>query len=178
MKLSTEDIQVDIIHSGVGDINDTDVLMAGMSQALLIAYNVSTTNNAKSTLMNSKIECIQKSVIYHILERVESIVTGMVDLKHDDVDIGVLTVKALFYVSKERLIVGCGVTSGKAENKAKVRIIRAGKKISSGVIQNLKSGQSDVHEIEAGSDCGIQLQSDIVPEIGDMIEMYKLVLRK
>ncbi len=177
-KLSTDDIQVDIIHVGIGDINDTDVLMAGMSQGLLIGYNVATTANAKTTLMGSRIECINKSVIYHILEKVEAIVTGMIDLKHDDIDVGILTVKAIFYSGKEKLIVGCHVTTGNAENKAKVRIIRDGKKVGSGDIQNLKSGPSDVHEIEAGGDCGISLRSDIVPEIGDTIEMYKLVPRK
>ena len=178
LKLSTADIQVNIIHSGVGDINDTDVVMAGMSQALLIAYNVTPSANARHTLANSKIEYIQKSVIYHVIDRVEAIITGMVDIRYDDVDLGSATVKARFYTSKERLIIGLSVDKGAIENRAKVRIIRDGRKVGNGEIMNLKAGPTDVHEVTEGSDCGISLKSEIIPQEGDILEAFKLVQRK
>lgn len=106
LKLSTEETQVTIIHSAVGDINDNDVLMAGTSQAILIGYNVSVFGNTKHMLSGSKIEFINKSVIYHILERIEAIITGMVDTRYDDVDLGIAKVKAIFYTGKDRLIIG------------------------------------------------------------------------
>lgn len=105
-KLSTEETTVTFIHTGVGEINDSDVLMAGTSQALLIAYNVVANIHAKRTLANSKIEYIEKKVIYHIIEKVEQIITGMIDLKHEEVELGVAVIKAIFYTSKEKMIVG------------------------------------------------------------------------
>ncbi len=152
-KLSTDETKVTFIHSGVGDVNDSDVLMAGTSQALLIAYNVGINHHAKSTLANSKIEFIDKKVIYHVIEKVESIITGMVDVRYDDVDLGAATVKAIFYTGKDKLIVGLGVTSGKIENRAKVRVIREDRKIGSGEVANLKIGPLDVHEVEADNEC-------------------------
>lgn len=146
-KLSTPETQVQIIHSGVGEVNESDVLMAGNSQALLVAYNVLVNMNARHTLANSKIEFIDKKVIYHILERIEAIITGMVDVRYEDVSLGVATVKAIFYSGKDKLIVGLGVTSGKIENRSKVRVVREEQKVGSGEVQNLKTGPLDVHEI-------------------------------
>jgi len=177
-KLSTDETQVTFIHSGVGEVNESDVLMAGTSQALLVAYNVSVNMHARRTLANSKIEFIDKKVIYHILEKVEAIITGMVDLRFDDVDLGTAKVKAIFYSSKDKLIVGLEVSDGKIENKAKIRVIRNGEKIGSGEVANLKSGPSDVHEIEAGSECGISFKGEVKIEVGDVLELYKMVARK
>lgn len=131
--------------------------MAGTSQALLIAYNVGLVTSARQTLNNSKIEFIDKKVIYHILEKVEAIITGMIDVRYDDVDLGIAKVKAIFFTGKNNsmMIVGLGVESGKVENRAKIRVIRDGKKVGSGEIMNLKSGVLDVIEIEASNECGI-----------------------
>ncbi|MBP8016589.1 translation initiation factor IF-2 [Candidatus Gracilibacteria bacterium] len=178
LKLNTQEIKIHIIHSGVGDVNDSDVLMAGTSQALLIGYNVGTIGQAKNMLANSKIEFINKKVIYHIIEKVESIITGMIDVKHEDIDLGELKIKAIFFTSKDKMIIGCDVITGKVENRAKLRIIRNNKKVGSGEILNLKSGVTDAHEMLAGTECGIAFLGDIKPEIGDKIEAYKIVQRK
>jgi len=138
-KLSTPETQVQIIHAGVGEVNDSDVLMAGNSQAILIGYNVNTVGQARHMLTNSKIEFINKKVIYHILERVESLITGMIDIKHDDIDLGEAKVKAIFFSGKDKLIIGLGITSGKIENRAKIRVVRDGKKAGSGEVLSLKS---------------------------------------
>ncbi|MFZ4461937.1 MAG: translation initiation factor IF-2 [Patescibacteria group bacterium] len=177
-KLSTTETQVTFIHSGVGEINDSDVLMAGTSQALLIAYNVGVNIHARQTLANSKIEFIDKKVIYHVLEKVENIITGMVDLRFDDVDLGTAEVKAIFYNGKDKFIAGLAVKTGKIENKSKIRVIRNNEKVGSGEVVNLKTGPLDVHEIEAGGECGITFKGDLKLEIGDMLELYKMVARK
>lgn len=177
-KLSTDETQVTFIHSGVGEVNDSDVLMAGTSQALLVAYNVSVNIHARHTLANSKIEFIDKKVIYHILEKVEAIITGMVDLRFDNVELGSTKVKAIFFSSKDKLIIGMEVTDGKIENKAKIRVIRNGEKVGNGEVLNLKTGPLDVHEILAGSECGISFKGDVKIEIGDVLELYKMVARK
>lgn len=180
IKLSTLETQVTFIHAAVGDVNQSDVMMAGSSQALLISYNVGVVPSAKSMLASSKIEHIDKKVIYHILEKVESIVTGMIDIHYDATDIGVATVKAIFYTGKNHsmMIIGLGITSGKVENKSKVRVIRSGEKIGSGEVVNLKVWPLDVHEVESWQDCGINFKGDITVLQGDILEFFKMVQRK
>ncbi|MDD2516468.1 MAG: translation initiation factor IF-2, partial [Candidatus Gracilibacteria bacterium] len=179
IKLSTNETKVNIIHAGVGEINDSDVLMAGTSQAILVGYNVGILPQAKQTLSNSKIEFIDKKVIYHILEKIESIITGMIDIRYTDEDLGEAKVLKIFYSGKDQLIIGLSIKSGVIQNKAKIRIIRDGKKVGNGEIINLKSGAIDVNEIEAGEECGINYKGDLMKiEEGDIFEAYKVVQRK
>lgn len=180
VKLSTPETQVVFIHAAVGDVNQSDVMMAGTSQALLIAYNVGVVSTAKQALSQSKIEFIDKKVIYHVLEKVEAIITGMIDIRFDDVDIGIAKVKAIFYTGKNNamMIVGLGVETGKVEPRAKVRVIRGDRKVGSGEVANLKKGPLDVIEALEGEECGINFKGDVKIEEGDVLEFYKLVQRK
>lgn len=180
VKLSTPETQVVFIHAAVGDVNQSDVMMAGTSQALLIAYNVGVVSTAKQALSQSKIEFIDKKVIYHVLEKVEAIITGMIDIRFDDVDIGIAKVKAIFYTGKNNamMIVGLGVETGKIEPRAKVRVIRGDRKVGSGEVANLKKGPLDVIEALEGEECGINFKGDVKIEEGDVLEFYKLVQRK
>lgn len=180
VKLSTPETQVVFIHAAVGEVNQSDVMMAGTSQALLIAYNVGLLPAAKSALSQSKIEFIDKKVIYHVLEKVESIITGMIDIRYEEQELGTSLVKAIFYTGKNNtmMIVGMGVTSGKIENRAKVRVIRADAKVGSGEVANLKQGPLDVNEVEEGNDCGINFKGDVTIQEGDILEFYKMVQRK
>lgn len=180
VKLSTPETQVVFIHAAVGDVNQSDVMMAGTSQALLIAYNVGVIASAKQALSQSKIEFIDKKVIYHVLEKVEAIITGMIDIRFDDVDIGIAKVKAIFYTGKNNamMIVGLGVETGKVEPRAKVRVIRGDRKVGSGEVANLKKGPLDVIEALEGEECGINFKGDVKIEEGDVLEFYKLVQRK
>ncbi len=179
-KLSTPETQVVFIHSAVGDINQSDVMMAGTSQALLIAYNVGVNPAAKQALSASKIEFIEKKVIYHIIEKVEAIITGMIDIRYEELELGISKVKAIFFTGKNNsmMIVGMGVTSGKIENRAKVRVIRAEHKVGSGEVANLKMWPLDVNEVEEGNDCGINFKWDVQIMEGDVLEFYKMVQRK
>ncbi len=159
-KLSTPETQVTFIHAAAGEINQSDVMMAGTSQALLIAYNVGLLPAAKAALSQSKIEFIDKKVIYHILEKVEAIITGMIDIRYEDMELGTAVVKAIFFTGKNKsmMIVGMGITSGKIENRAKIRVIRGENKVGSGEVANLKMGPLDVTEVEEGNDCGINFK--------------------
>ena len=139
-KLSTPETQVTFIHAALGDVNQSDVMMAGTSQALLIAYNVGILPAAKSALSQSQIEFIDKKVIYHVLEKVESIITGMIDIRYEEAELGSATAKAIFYTGKNKsmMIVGLGVDTGRIEPRSKVRVIRADHKVGSGEVANLK----------------------------------------
>lgn len=176
-KLSTAETKIQIIHSWVGDINDSDVIMAWTSQAILIGYNVWIVPNAKNTLQNSKIEFINKKVIYHILEKVESIITWMIDIKHDDLDLWEAKVKQIFFTSKDRMVIWCELINWKVENKAKVRIIRWDKKAWSWELVWLKHWVMDVNEILSW-EFGIAFKWDTTVEVGDLLEFYKVVQRK
>jgi len=179
-KLSTPETQVVFIHTAVGDVNQSDVMMAGTSQALLIAYNVGVNPAAKSTLAQSKIEFIDKKVIYHIIEKVESIITGMIDIRYEEQELGTALVKAIFYTGKNNsmMIVGLGVETGRVEPRAKVRVIRGENKVGSGEVANLKKGPLDVNEALEGEECGINFKGDVRIEEGDQLEFYKMVQRK
>ncbi|MBC7503834.1 translation initiation factor IF-2 [Candidatus Gracilibacteria bacterium] len=179
-KLSTPETQVTFIHAALGDVNQSDIMMAGTSQALLIAYNVGILPAAKSALSQSKIEFIDKKVIYHVLEKVESIITGMIDIRYEEAELGSATAKAIFYTGKNKsmMIVGLGVDTGRIEPRSKVRVIRAGHKVGSGEVANLKKGPLDVIEAEEGDECGINFKGDVTIEIGDKLEFYKMVQRK
>ncbi|MBP9779105.1 translation initiation factor IF-2 [Candidatus Gracilibacteria bacterium] len=179
-KLSTPETQVTFIHSAVGDINQSDVMMAGTSQALLIAYNVGVLPAAKSALSQSKIEFIDKKVIYHVLEKVEAIITGMIDIRYEETELGTALVKAIFYTGKNNamMIVGLGVEHGRVEPRAKIRVIRADSKVGSGEVANLKKGPLDVIEAIEGEECGINFKGETKIEVGDKLEFYKMVQRK
>jgi translation initiation factor IF-2 len=179
-KLSTPETQVVFIHAAAGDVNQSDVMMAGTSQGLLIAYNVGVLPAAKSALNQSKIEFIDKKVIYHVLEKVESIITGMIDIRFEEQELGIAKVKAIFYTGKNNsmMIVGMGVESGRVEPRAKVRVIRADSKVGSGEVANLKKGPLDVIEALEGEECGINFKGDVTVMEGDVLEFYKMVQRK
>lgn len=180
-KLSTPETQVTFIHAAAGDVNQSDVMMAGTSQALLIAYNVGVNAQAKSALAQSKIEFIDKKVIYHVLEKVEAIITGMVDLKMEEMELGTAKIKAIFHHGGKTdgiMTVGVGVEDGKIEARSKVRVVRGERKAGSGELMSLKKGPLDVNEVEAGEECGIKFKGDTALEVGDVLEFYKMVQRK
>jgi translation initiation factor IF-2 len=179
-KLSTPETQVVFIHAALGDVNQSDVMMAGTSQALLIAYNVGVIPSAKQSLSQSKIEFIDKKVIYHVLEKVEAIITGMIDIRYEEQELGTAKVKAIFYTGKNNamMIVGLGVTLGRIEPRSKVRVIRGDRKAGSGEVANLKKGPLDVIEALEGEECGINFKGDVKIEEGDILEFYKMVQRK
>lgn len=176
-KLWTAEIKIQIIHSWVWEINESDVIMAWTSQAILVWYNVWVVWNAKKTLQNSKIEVINKKVIYHILEKLESIITWMIDIKHDDVDLWEARVKAIFFTSKERMVVGCELLNWKVESKAKVRVVRDGKKAWNWELVWLKSWVMDVNEILEW-EFWIAFKWDTQLNVWDTLEFYKVVVRK
>lgn len=179
LKLSTAETKVNIIHAWVWEINDSDVLMAWTSQAILISFNVWILQQARQTLQNSKIEFINKKVIYHILEKVESIINWMIDIRYTDEDLWEVKVKKIFYSGKDFMILWLGVLSWVIQNKSKARIIRDWKKIGNWEIVNLKSWVIDTNEIEAWEECWINFKWDIEKiQEGDILEVYKIVQRK
>lgn len=177
-KIQDKDVAVKIIHAGIGAINESDVLMAGTSSAIIVAFNVPVGPNALSTLSKSKIEVISEKVIYRIIEKVENIVTGMIDVKYDQILIGEGKALKIFYTGEKMQIVWLSVISGNVQKRAQVKIIRNERVAGTGLVENLKQVGEEVSQVEEGNECGIQYKWDVRVEVGDQLEFYMTVERK
>lgn len=155
-KITAKDVAVKIIHAGVGAVSESDVLMAGTSGALLVAFNVPVVSSATDLLSKSEIEFISDKVIYRIIEKIESIATGMIDIKYDQVLVGEGKALKIFYTGEKMQIVGLSVTMGNIQKGAQLKIIRNERVAGSGKVETLKEGVYEVNQVEEGKECGIQ----------------------
>lgn len=180
VNLSTDETTVSVIHSWVGNITEGDVLMCGWSSAILIGFAVSVWPNAKRTLEDSGVEYIESKIIYHITERIEKIVTGMLDPKEVEVTLCEAKVWWIFYTSKQFLIVWLQIKweDSIIENKALVRVIRKDKFIGKWKIDSLKQWVEEVNKIEWPTECGIKLTGITNIELWDILEVYKITIGK
>jgi translation initiation factor IF-2 len=177
-KITAKDVAVKIIHAGVGAVSESDVLMAGTSGALLVAFNIPVVSSAIDLLSKSEIEFISDKVIYRIIEKIESIATGMIDIKYDQVLVGEGKALKIFYTGEKMQIVGLNVVSGNIQKNAQLKIIRNERVAGSGKVENLKEGVYEVNQVEEGKECGIQYKGDVRVEVGDALEFYMTVERK
>ncbi len=177
-KLSTEETQVQIIHSWVGNITEGDVIMCEWSSAILIGFRVWPGSNAKLILQDSKVEYISSEVIYHITERIEKIVSWMLDPKEVEIQLWKATIWWIFYNSKEFMVVWLKIKDESiVENKAKIRIIRGEKMVGHADILSLKQGIEEVQKFEWPGECGIKIKGSHLLEIGDILEIYKIQIQ-
>ena len=178
-RLSTPETNVAIIHSWVGNINESDIVMASSSKAILISFDVGIVATAKRTIEIEKVEYIESKIIYHITEKIEKIVSGMLDPKEVDIELGTAKVGGIFYTSKEFMVLGLILQhDNKIETWAKVRVIRKKSKIWKWEIESLKSWIEEVKELEGPIECWIKFVWSIQPEMGDYLEVYKTIIEK
>ena len=178
-KLSTPETNVAIIHSWVGNITESDIIMASSSKAILISFNVDIVPTAKRTIEEEKVEYIESKIIYHITEKIEKIVTGMLDPKEIDIELWTAKVWGIFYTSKEFMVAGLILQpENKIEKGAKLRVIRKKSKIWTGKIESLKQWIEEVKELEGPIECWIKFVWDIELEMGDYLEIYKTIIEK
>lgn len=178
LKITAKDVAVKIIHAGIGAVNESDILMAGTSAAIVVAFNVPMGVNATHILSKSEIEVIADKVIYRIIEKIESIATGMIDIKYDQVLIGEWKALKIFYNGEKMQIVGLSVLSGNIQKGAQLKIIRNDRVAGSGKIETLKEGVYEVNQIEEWKECGIQYKWDTKITVDDKLEFYMTVERK
>lgn len=179
VKLSTEETTVTIIHSWVGSITEWDALMGQWSDAILVWFNVWVLPTAKSSLESSWVEFISSDIIYHITEKIEKIVTWMLDPKEVEIILWKAKVWWIFFTEKKFMILGLHVgPEEKVENKAKVRIFRKKKFIGNWVIDSLKQWTLEVKEVEWPIDCWIKLTTSVKVEEWDQLEVYKTEYQK
>lgn len=179
LKLSTEETTVSIIHSGVWSITEGDIVMGEWSGAILIWFSVGVLPSAKSVLKSADIEYINSDIIYHVTERIEKIVTGMLDPKEVEVVLWEAKVWGIFFNSKEFMIAGLILQpENNIEKSAQLRVIRDKKVIWHGKIESLKSGLIEVNDLEGPVECGIKFVWDVELEMKDKLEIYKIEIHK
>jgi translation initiation factor IF-2 len=173
MKLTTEEIAVTVIFSGVGQITESDVLLASASDAIIVGFQVRPSAKAKQIAENEEIDIRTYSVIYQAIDEIKLAMEGMLSPEVVEKIIGNVEIREVFKISKVGTIAGCYVTSGVIERKAKLRVIRDGVVIHTGELSSLKRFKDDVKDVSKGYECGLQLDRFNDIEVGDYLEIFK-----
>ncbi|WP_442787872.1 translation initiation factor IF-2 [Flavobacterium suncheonense] len=174
-KLSTEEIQIRIIHKGVGAITESDVLLASASDAIIIGFNVRPQGNAKQLAEKEEIDIRHYSIIYDAIDDLKDAMEGMLSPELKEEITGTAEVRELFKISKVGTIAGCMVTDGKIFRNSKIRLIREGVVIYTGELATLKRFKDDVKEVSKGYDCGMQIKNYNDLKEYDLIEAFQEV---
>ncbi|WP_333878561.1 translation initiation factor IF-2 [Flavobacterium sp.] len=174
-KLSTEEIQIRIIHKGVGAITESDVLLASASDAIIIGFNVRPSGNAKQLADKEEIDIRNYSIIYDAIDDLKDAMEGMLSPELKEEITGTAEIRETFKISKVGTIAGCMVTDGKIFRNSKIRLIREGVVIYTGELATLKRFKDDVKEVSKGYDCGMQIKNYNDIHEYDVIEAFQEV---
>ena len=175
IKLSTEEVRVNVIHKSVGAISESDVMLATASDAIIIGFQVRPSSDARNLAEKEGIEIRLYSIIYDAINEVTDGIEGMLEPEKKEEVTATAEVKQTFHISKVGTIAGCLVKDGKMVAKSKVRLIRDGIVVYTGELSSLKRGKDDAKEVLAGMECGIGIDkyNDVKP--GDVIEAFQIV---
>ena len=177
-KLSTEEIQVNIIHKGVGAITESDVLLASASEAIIVGFNVRPAGNARMVADKEEIDIRTYSIIYDAINDLRDAMEGMLSPEIKEEVTGNVEIREVYKISKVGNIAGCMVMSGLIARNSLIRIIREGVVVHSGTLEALKRFKDDVKEVKKGYDCGVQIKGYNDIKQGDIIETYEEVAVK
>ena len=177
-KLSTEEIQINIIHKGVGAITETDVMLASASDAIIIGFNVRPAGNARQLADKEEIDIRNYSIIYDAIDDLKDAMEGMLSPEMKEEITGTAEIREIFKISKVGSIAGCMVTDGKIFRSSRIRLIREGVVIHTGELIALKRFKDDVKEVSKGYDCGMQIKGYNDIEQNDIIEAFQEVAVK
>ena len=174
IKLSTEEVRVNVIHKAVGAISESDILLAAASDAIIIGFQVRPMPSARKLAEKEEIEIRLYSVIYDCINELKSGIEGMLEPEQKEVVTATAEVQETFKISKVGTIAGCIVREGKLQRTAKVRVIRDGIVIYTGELGSLKRFKDDVKEVHMGMDCGLNIQGYNDIKVGDVVEAYTI----
>ena len=174
IKLSTEEVRVNVIHKAVGAISESDILLAAASDAIIIGFQVRPMPSARKLAEKEEIEIRLYSVIYDCINELKSGIEGMLEPEQKEVVTATAEVQETFKISKVGTIAGCIVREGKLTRTAKVRVIRDGIVVYTGELGSLKRFKDDVKEVHSGLDCGLNIQGYNDIKVGDVVEAYTI----
>ena len=173
-KLSDDRVRIKIIHSGVGAINESDVLLASASNAIIIGFNVRPDRNAEGLAEREEVEIRHHTVIYNVTDEMKKAMAGLLEPTLKEVRIGAAEVRNIFKVPKAGTIAGCYVVDGRITRSgdSRARLMREGTKIHEGRISSLRRFKDDVSEVKSGFECGIAFDKFNDIKVGDTIEVF------
>ena len=175
LKLSTEEIQVNILHKAVGGISESDVMLASASDAIIVGFQVRPSASARRLAEAEGVELRMYSIIYNAIEEIKAAMEGLLEPTVEEKVLGNLEIKEVFKISRVGTVAGCMVTDGKIYRNAKVRIVREGIVVYTGELESLKRFKDDVKEVVNGQDCGLNIKDYNDIKVGDVIEAYEEV---
>lgn len=174
-KLSTDEVKVNILHTGVGAISESDVNLAAASKAVVIGFNVRADANARKLAETAGVDIRYYNIIYEAVDEVKAALGGMLSPEKKESTIGLVEIREVFRISKVGSVAGCYVLDGMVKRGAKVRVLRSNVVIHTGELDALKRFKDDVREVKAGFECGISLKNFNDIEIGDQLEVFEVV---
>ena len=173
-KLSNEEVRVRVIHCAVGAINESDVMLAGTSGAIIVGFNVRPDNNARDSATRMNVDMRMYRVIYDCIEEIESAMKGMLAPKYKEVLLGHAEVREVYKITGAGMIAGCYVTDGRVARNAQIRLLRDNIVIHEGVLASLKRFKDDQKEVAQGYECGIGIEKYSDIKVGDVIECFNM----
>ena len=171
-KLTNEEVRVRVIHCAVGAINESDVMLATTSNAIIVGFNVRPDANAKDTAARNKVDMRMYRVIYDCINEMEAAMKGMLAPKFKEVALGTAEVREVYKITGVGIVAGCYITDGKVQRNAQVRLVRDGIVIHEGVLSSLQRFKDAVKEVAQGYECGIGIEKYSDIKVGDVIEAF------
>ena len=172
-QIESKKIDLEIIHSAVGPISESDILLASASNAVVVGFNVKVENMAVSAARREGVQVKLYSIIYELLDQIKEAMAGLLEPEHRETGIGHAEVKQVFELSRG-IVAGCLVTDGRIARAARARVLRKRQPVYDGGISTLRRFQDDVKEVRSGLECGIKLGDFSEYQVGDIIECYQL----
>jgi translation initiation factor IF-2 len=172
-KIRHPEVRVNVIHTGVGAISESDVMLASASNAIVVGFNVRPNAEARSLAERDGVDVRTYRVIYQLTEDIQQALVGMLAPEHVEETVGEAEVRALFRISRIGVIAGCYVTNGVVRRNAQVRVVRDGAVVHEGTVASLKRFKDDVREVQSGFECGVQLEGFNDVKEGDVLEFYE-----
>jgi translation initiation factor IF-2 len=174
LQLGSSEVQVDVIHRGVGAINESDVLLATTAGAIVIGFHVRPTGEARAVAAREGVDIKLYSIIYEAVEDVRAALEGMLTPEEKEVLLGVAEVRQLFKVPRVGTVAGCYVTEGVIDRKSRIRVVRNNLQVYEGELGSLKRFKDDVREVREGFECGLNVEGFNDVKVGDHIECYRV----
>jgi translation initiation factor IF-2 len=178
MKVAHKEVKLSVIHSGVGTVSESDVMLAAASRAVIIAFRVRPNLNARRLAEKEKVDIRSYSIIYDAIDDIHQALEGLLSPEKKEEILGTVNVREVFKVPKVGNIAGCYVVDGKVTRNSKVRLIRDGIQVFEGGISSLKRFKDDVREVESGFECGLGLENFNDIKVGDVVEAFRIVEAK
>lgn len=169
-----EEVKAEVIHRGIGNVTESDVLLASASEGIIIAFNVGVEPSAKNVAKQEGVFIKTYKVIYELLDDVKKMLAGLLEPEIKEIILGKAEVREVFKIPKVGIVAGCYVLDGTVERDARARVRRDGEVIFDGKIASLKRFKEDVKEVQAGYECGLKLEGFEKIKVGDLIEIYRL----